>query len=81
MDTGKTVAPDTTAVAESKDEADSFVKVKSKKSQKRKRPQDGLDMDTEEHAPLKRPQFPPISGDKLRVIIVSAYVLCISSQY
>lgn len=49
------------------DNTDSFTKVKSKKCQKRKREQDGADMDTEETVVSKRPQFPPISGDKLKV--------------
>ncbi|XP_034041270.1 RNA-binding protein PNO1 [Thalassophryne amazonica] len=45
-------------------ETDDFVKVKSKKSQKRKR--DGADMETEDSGASKRPQFAPISGDKLK---------------
>uniref|UniRef100_A0A3Q3RA64 RNA-binding protein PNO1 n=1 Tax=Monopterus albus TaxID=43700 RepID=A0A3Q3RA64_MONAL len=40
--------------------------VKSKRSQKRKREQDGVDMDTGEPVRAKRPQFPPISSDHLR---------------
>ncbi|XP_061141201.1 RNA-binding protein PNO1 [Syngnathus typhle] len=49
---------------EKQDDTDSFIKVKSKKSQKRKR--EAADMDTEGPAASKRPQFPPISQDKLR---------------
>lgn len=65
MDTDKNATSDATAAVESKDETNSFTAVKSKKSQKRKREQDGADMDTETVA-TKRPQFPPISGDQLR---------------
>uniref|UniRef100_A0A665TSU6 RNA-binding protein PNO1 n=1 Tax=Echeneis naucrates TaxID=173247 RepID=A0A665TSU6_ECHNA len=52
----------------SKDDGESFTKVKSKKTQKRKRDEDGVNMDTDADGPaaVKRPQFPPISGDKLR---------------
>lgn len=67
MDTNKistTAAGETADIA---DNADSFTKVKSKKCQKRKREQDGADMDTEGSVVSKRPQFPPISGDKLMV--------------
>uniref|UniRef100_A0A673CA60 RNA-binding protein PNO1 n=1 Tax=Sphaeramia orbicularis TaxID=375764 RepID=A0A673CA60_9TELE len=65
MDTDKNVTYDATPAMEGKDETDSFTAVKSKKSHKRKREQDGADMDTETVA-TKRPQFPPISGEKLR---------------
>uniref|UniRef100_A0A8D3D5Z2 RNA-binding protein PNO1 n=1 Tax=Scophthalmus maximus TaxID=52904 RepID=A0A8D3D5Z2_SCOMX len=59
--------PNAGAAAASKDDdADSFTKVKSKKTQKRKRGPDGADMDTDGPAATKRPQFPPISGDRLR---------------
>ena len=81
MDTDKAVTTDTGAAVESKDEAESFTKVKSKKSQKRKRDQDGVDMETEGHAPLKRPQFPPISGEQLRVTMIYAYVIRLLPQY
>lgn len=65
MDSDKTPAVEEGAAAmESKDDAGSFTKVKSKKSQKRKLEADGADMDTEE--PVKRPHFKPLSGDKLR---------------
>ncbi|KAL7384134.1 hypothetical protein ABVT39_025018 [Epinephelus coioides] len=66
MDTDKTTTPEAGAAMESKDDTESFTKVKSKKSQKRKREQDGADMDTEGPVASKRPQFPPISSDKLR---------------
>ncbi|KAG7228474.1 hypothetical protein INR49_007647 [Caranx melampygus] len=66
MDGEKSTVPADGAAAELKDDTESFTKVKSKKTQKRKREQDGADMDTEETVAVKRPQFPPISGDKLR---------------
>uniref|UniRef100_A0A3B3XGU2 RNA-binding protein PNO1 n=1 Tax=Poecilia mexicana TaxID=48701 RepID=A0A3B3XGU2_9TELE len=67
MDIEKTPTVAAEVTGESKDGAEAFTKVKSKKkNQKRKREQDGVDMDTEESVAIKRPQFPPISGDKLR---------------
>ncbi|XP_026211013.1 RNA-binding protein PNO1 [Anabas testudineus] len=66
MDTDTSLAPKDSTALESKGDAESFTKVKSKKTQKRKREQDGADMDTEEPVASKRPQFPPISGDKLK---------------
>ncbi|XP_072246722.1 RNA-binding protein PNO1 [Leuresthes tenuis] len=66
MDNDTNPTPDTGAAIESKDDKDSFTKVKSKKSQKRKREQVGVDMDTEGPVASKRPQFPPISSDQLR---------------
>lgn len=66
MDTDKDTTPAAGAVMDTKDETESFTKVKSKKTQKRKREQDGADMDTEEPVASKRPQFPPISGDSLK---------------
>lgn len=51
---------------EKHDDGESFTKVKSKKSQKRKlEPDGGTTMEVEQ--PNKRPHFPPISADKLRV--------------
>lgn len=69
MDADTNTTPDCAVVpaADSKDDTDSFTKVKAKKTQKRKREQDGADMDTEESTAGKRPQFPPISADKLKV--------------
>lgn len=66
MDTGDKSAPEVSAIMDSESGTDSFIKVKSKKTQKRKREQDGADMDTEDVVARKRPQFPPISGDKLK---------------
>ncbi|KAM4591783.1 RNA-binding protein PNO1 [Odontesthes bonariensis] len=66
MDNDTNPTPDTGAAMESKDDKDSFTKVKSKKSHKRKHEQVGVDMDTEGPVASKRPQFPPISSDQLR---------------
>uniref|UniRef100_A0A1A8CEK2 RNA-binding protein PNO1 n=1 Tax=Nothobranchius kadleci TaxID=1051664 RepID=A0A1A8CEK2_NOTKA len=68
MDSDKNQTPEVEVEvgAESKNDSESFTKVKSKKTQKRKREQDGVDMDTEDSVANKRPQFPPISADKLR---------------
>lgn len=74
MDTDKNTTPAAGADMESKDDTDSFTKVKSKKTQKRKREQDGVDMDTEEPVASKRPQFPPISADKLKVNTICVHV-------
>lgn len=69
MDTDIIPLPTADTATESKDDTESFTKVKSKKSQKRKREQDGVDMDAEDPVANKRPQFPPISGDKLKVTV------------
>lgn len=81
MDTDKTTTPEAGPAMESKDDTESFTKVKSKKSQKRKRDQDGADMDTEGPVASKRPQFPPISSDKLRVTTDCVHVLCVVCQW
>lgn len=67
MDADKTSTTPGGEIVDITDNTDCFTKVKSKKCQKRKREQDGADMDTEETVVSKRPQFPPISGDKLKV--------------
>lgn len=77
MDTVENTTPAAGAAMEVKDDTDSFTKVKSKKTQKRKREQDGAGMDTEEPVASKRPQFPPISGDKLRVSTIRVYMSCV----
>ncbi|CAJ1066700.1 RNA-binding protein PNO1 [Xyrichtys novacula] len=67
MNSDQSTTPDASASVESKSDEDTFTKVKSKKTQKRKREQDAAaDMDTEGPMASKRPQFPPISGDRLR---------------
>lgn len=80
MDADKNTVPDADATMETKDDTESFTKVKSKKTQKRKREQDGADMDTDGPVANKRPQFPPISGDKLRVTLLCVHVVCVFSQ-
>ncbi|XP_029031490.1 RNA-binding protein PNO1 [Betta splendens] len=65
MDTDTDPVPTASDSAANKDDSETFTQVKSKKTQKRKREQDGAGMDTESVA-TKRPQFPPISGDKLK---------------
>lgn len=67
MDTETIPTPDAGVAMESKEDTEAFTMVKSKKTQKRKREQDGADMDTEAPVASKRPQFPPISSDKLKV--------------
>lgn len=67
MDTEKTSTTPGGEIVDVADNTDSFTKVKSKKCRKRKREPDGADMDAEAAAVSKRPQFPPISGDKLKV--------------
>ncbi|XP_038163368.1 RNA-binding protein PNO1 [Cyprinodon tularosa] len=66
MDIETHPAVEVVGTVESKDGAEEFTKVKSKKSQKRKHEQEGADMDTGESVAIKRPQFPAISGEKLR---------------
>lgn len=71
MDSEDSKTPVADAVMASSTDKDSFTVVKSKKAaQKRKREQDGAGMDTEESVASKRPQFPPISSDKLAVITI-----------
>lgn len=66
MDTDINTESGNVTITEDTEESESFTKVKSKKTQKRKREQDGADMDTADSVARKRPQFPPISGDQLR---------------
>merc|ERR1712212_194407 len=69
MDTDNNSDPQTTIAADSEGAADSaadFVQVKSKKGHKRKREPDGVGMEAEDSVSIKRPQFPPISGDQLK---------------
>ncbi|XP_033835699.1 RNA-binding protein PNO1 [Periophthalmus magnuspinnatus] len=66
MDLDKSTECEKAATEGNTEESESFTKVKSKKTQKRKREQDGVDMDTADSVASKRPQFPPISGDQLR---------------
>lgn len=66
MDCDNSTTPDACPTVESKNDEESFTQVKSKKTQKRKREQDVAEMDTEGPVASKRPQFPPISGEKLK---------------
>nr|ACQ58604.1 RNA-binding protein PNO1 [Anoplopoma fimbria] len=66
MDSDTNTTPAAAAAPEGPEDAGSFTKVKSKRTQKRKRGPDGADMDTEGPGASKRPQFPPISSDQLR---------------
>lgn len=62
------------AVTEKNEDTDSFTKVTSKRNRKRQR--DMSDMDTEGAGASKRPQFPPISSDKLRVSSSYDHTVC-----
>uniref|UniRef100_A0A8C2XHA3 RNA-binding protein PNO1 n=3 Tax=Cyclopterus lumpus TaxID=8103 RepID=A0A8C2XHA3_CYCLU len=64
MDADTSTASAAGAATETPEDSGSFTTVKYKKAHKRKR--DGADMDTEGHVASKRPQFPPISSDKLK---------------
>lgn len=75
MDSEDNKTPVAEAAMASSTDKDSFTVVKSKKAPKRKREQDGVGMDTEEPVASKRPQFPPISSDKLRVITIKPIYL------
>lgn len=65
MESKTNTAPDVTVSMDSDGNPDAFEKVKTKKSQKRKLDAAEVNMDT---AAVKRPSFPPISGDQLRVL-------------
>ena len=67
MDAADHSTPEVAATMDCEGGADSFQKVKSKKSQKRKRAAAEAEMESEDAVAPKRPQFPPISGDKLTV--------------
>ncbi|XP_060943375.1 RNA-binding protein PNO1 [Limanda limanda] len=54
------------AAADTPVDPEAFIQVKSRRTQKRKLEQDGADMDTEQQVASKRPQFPPISGERLK---------------
>lgn len=55
-------------------DTDAFEKVKSKRSHKRKRDAAEVDMQAEGSVAAKRPQFPALSGDQLRVSYCSSTV-------
>lgn len=56
---------------------DNFQKVKSKKTEKRKRDQGEGEMEFEGAVSPKRPQFPPISGDRLKVTSCCSVMSCV----
>ncbi|XP_013880774.1 RNA-binding protein PNO1 [Austrofundulus limnaeus] len=67
MDPDKTPSLGAEAAVDGNDKEEPFREAKRPaKSQKRKREQGADTMDTEDSVSNKRPQFPPISGDKLR---------------
>lgn len=67
MDTASNPAPEELSTVEDGENADTFQKVKSKKTSKRKRDQGEVEMESGDAVAPKRPQFPPISGDRLKV--------------
>ncbi|KAG7334363.1 hypothetical protein KOW79_002770 [Hemibagrus wyckioides] len=66
METVSNPASEGISTVDSGDNTDTFQKVKSKKTSKRKRDQGEVEMESEDAVAPKRPQFPPISGDKLK---------------
>ncbi|KAF7710935.1 RNA-binding protein PNO1 [Silurus meridionalis] len=66
METGSTSTSEEVLIADNGENTDSFKKVKSKKASKRKRDQGEVEMESEDAVAPKRPQFPAISGDKLK---------------
>lgn len=67
METVSNPASEGISPVDNGDNTDTFQKVKSKKTSKRKRDQGEVEMESEDAVAPKRPQFPPISGDKLKV--------------
>ncbi|KAI5611586.1 RNA-binding protein PNO1 [Silurus asotus] len=66
METGSTSTSEEVLIADNGENTDSFKKVRSKKASKRKRDQGEVEMESEDAVAPKRPQFPAISGDKLK---------------
>jgi len=69
-----TTAEVTSTVMDCDGNTDAFQKVKSKKSHKRKRASSEVNMQEEDSVAAKRPQFPALSGDQLKVWTVSSTV-------
>lgn len=69
-----TTAEVTSTVMDCDGNTDAFQKVVSKKSHKRKRDSSEVNMQEEDSLAAKRPQFPALSGDQLKVITVSSTV-------
>ncbi|TSN48487.1 RNA-binding protein PNO1 [Bagarius yarrelli] len=66
METVSNTTFETMSSVDNGENTDAFQKVKSKKTTKRKRDQGEVEMESEDTVAPKRPQFPPISGDKLK---------------
>lgn len=66
METVSNPASEEISIVENGENTDTFQKVKSKKTSKRKRDQGEAEMESEDAVAPKRPQFPPISGDRLK---------------
>ncbi|XP_053476497.1 RNA-binding protein PNO1 [Ictalurus furcatus] len=66
METVSNPASEEISIVENGENTDTFQKVKSKKTSKRKRDQGEAEMKSEDAVAPKRPQFPPISGDRLK---------------
>ncbi|KAK2852997.1 hypothetical protein Q7C36_008198 [Tachysurus vachellii] len=66
MESVNNSASEDTSAVDGGGNTDTFQTVKSKKSSKRKLDQGEVQMESEDAVAPKRPQFPPISGDKLK---------------
>ncbi|KAF4090017.1 hypothetical protein AMELA_G00044820 [Ameiurus melas] len=66
METVSNPASEEISIVENGENTDAFQKVKSKKTSKRKRDLGEAEMESEDAVAPKRPQFPPISGDRLK---------------
>lgn len=67
METGNNTASGDSIAVNHESNTDIFETVKSKKSSKRKRDMAEVEMESADTVAHKRPQFPPISGEKLKV--------------
>lgn len=67
METVSNPASEGISTVSNGENTDTFQKVKSKKASKRKRDPGEVAMESEDAVAPKRPQFPQISGDKLKV--------------
>ncbi|XP_076830169.1 RNA-binding protein PNO1 [Brachyhypopomus gauderio] len=80
MEDSNNTTPEVVNIMDSEGSTDTFEKVKSKKTQKRKRDKREVEMDGEDTVAPKRPQFPPLSGhtltggaDEMRKVPVPAH--------
>lgn len=76
MESVTNTTAEATATMDCDGNTDGFEKVKSKRSRKRKRDAADADMQAEGSGAAKRPQFPAISGDLLRVTYCSCPAPC-----